>query len=48
MFYSILYFSEFLIYQENILSFGSDSDAQKKNALGITRMKLVIFKGRIF
>lgn len=47
MFYSILCFSEFLTYQENSLSFGSNG-AQRKYALGITRLKFIIFKGHIF
>lgn len=40
-------FLSFLLIQENILSFGSNG-AQRKYALGITRLKLVIFKEHIF
>lgn len=45
LFYIFLSFS--LTSQENILSFWVNSRAHRNHALGITRLKLVIFKGHL-
>lgn len=47
MFYSILYFSEFLSSHENIWSSQVNSGTQGKHALGKTMLKSVVFKGHL-